>query len=222
LIDILEGCTPPKDIFSASIKNGIEKNGYFSDEVANSLIFFFMQSPYLKKNISDISFIISPLTIIEEDKLAISYSDGSFKKTTNQASYGCVRLLNESDSGLVDDFTGKKFEYQELSGVIENGTNNIGELTGIKVVIENFSDSKFQLIISDSQYSIKCFREWFYTWRKNNWKTYAKKDILNKDLIIGISELLENSKKCVFFKWVKGHNSNSFNEVCDKLAKEAF
>jgi len=165
---------------------------------------------------------ISVLNEIEGSEMGITYTDGSFKKISNEASYGVSKLLMEDDAGMYDDFSGKKFKYECFSGRVKDGTNNIGELTGLKIAIENFGDSEIQLIISDSEYSIKCFREWFYTWKNNNFRSYSKKEIANKDLIIDIYNLIKKSKKIVLFKWVKGHDNNLFNQLCDNLAKEAF
>lgn len=159
---------------------------------------------------------------IDDSEIEITYSDGSFKKATNEASYGVTKLLAESDSGLYDDFTGKKFLHQDFSEKIADGTNNIGELTGLKIAVQNFGDKEYQLIVSDSEYSIKCFREWYYAWRDNNFRNYAKKEIANKKLVLEIFKSITDSKKKVVFKWIKGHNKSPFNELCDELAKNAF
>ena len=124
--------------------------------------------------------------------------------------------------GLLDDFTGKKFIFDAFSGTIKEGTNNIGELTAIKIAIENFNNKTFQLIISDSIYGIKSYREYIHVWKNNGYKTYSKKEIKNKDLIIETYEELKEvqKNKIVLLKWTKGHDQNSFNEKCDELAKK--
>jgi len=164
---------------------------------------------------------ISILGEITDNDFSILYSDGSFKKKTDEASYGITKLLEESDEGELDMFTNKKYLYEEISGKVQEGTNNIGELSGLKHAILNFSDKKYQVIISDSEYSIKVFREWYYTWAKNDFKTHGKKEIKNKELIKEIYKLAEDSGKIILFKWTKGHVDNPFNEICDKLAKDA-
>ncbi len=164
---------------------------------------------------------IDVIAIVDSSNFGIMYTDGSFKKVTSEASYAVYKLLNEDSNGILDNFTNKKFSYMEFSEKIPEGTNNIGELTGLKVAIENFDDSKYQVIISDSEYGIKCFREWYYTWKDNNFRNYAKKQIMNKDLIVNIHDKIISSKKIVLFKWIKGHNDDTFNEMCDELAKKA-
>lgn len=164
---------------------------------------------------------VSILGEIDDSVIGITYSDGSFKKDTNEASYGVTRLLNEDDNGLLDGFTGKKYSYEAFSDKVQEGTNNIGELSGLKAAIEHFGDKKYQVIISDSEYSIKVFREWFYTWKDNNFKNYAKKEISNKELIKEIFDLSKDTEKIILYKWTKGHSDDVFNNVCDELAKEA-
>lgn len=161
-------------------------------------------------------------SVLDDTDIDIFYTDGSFSKNQDDAAYACCQLLEEAPNGLIDDFTGKKFLYNAYSGKISEGTNNIGELTGIKVAIENFGSKKYQLIISDSIYGIKSYREYVHTWKKNGWLAYNKKPIKNKELIIETyGEMKEKqNEKIVLLKWTKGHNKNSFNEKCDELAKK--
>jgi ribonuclease HI len=171
-------------------------------------------------DVEKINFSITILGQIEGN-YNITYTDGSFKKDTEEASYGVVKILEESTEGVLEEYTNKKYNYKSFSGKIKKGTNNIGELSAIKFAIDNFSDSKYQIIVSDSEYGIKSFREWFYTWRENNFKNYAKKPISNKELIVATFEAMQASGKVILFKWVKGHSKKSFNELCDELAKDA-
>jgi len=166
---------------------------------------------------------ISVDIIADTNKYSITYTDGSFKKSTKEASYGIVKLLEESKNGLNEPYTKGNFKYKTMSAKIPNGTNNIGELYGLKTAIDNFDDNKYQIIISDSEYSVKCLREWYYTWKDNNFKNYAKKTIANKDLVISIFDNIKkmNDNHLIFFKWTKGHDKNPFNELCDELAKKA-
>jgi ribonuclease HI len=167
------------------------------------------------------TFSIDVISVVDSN-YDITYTDGSFKKETNEASYGVVKILEEDNqNGLLEEFTNKKYNHSQISGKVVNGSNNIGELAALKIAIENFSESKYQIIISDSEYSVKCFREWYYTWKNNGFRNYAKKSISNKNLIIEIADKIKTSNKIVVFKWVKGHSKMTFNEICDELAKDA-
>lgn len=170
-------------------------------------------------DLDKINMQISVVAVIED--YDITYTDGSFKKETSEASYGVVKMLNESADGLTEEFTGRKYGHRELSGKVAKGTNNVGELTALKVAAQNFSDKRFQMIISDSEYGIKSLREWYYTWRENDFRNYSKKTIANKELIVETADLMRSGDKIVLFKWVKGHSKKTFNELCDELAKKA-
>lgn len=170
-------------------------------------------------------FSVTILEIIDSNDMDIFYTDGSFSKGNTQAAYACCQLLNETTGkqSSLDYFTGEVREYNSYSGIIENGTNNIGELTGIKTAVQLSGDKKFQVIISDSEYSVKAFREWIYTWKENYWRNYANKPIANEALIKETYDLLTETRKekIILFKWTAGHDNNPFNEECDKLAKSA-
>lgn len=176
-------------------------------------------------------FTVDIKKVIDEDDLEIFYTDGSFKKFTTEAGFGCCKLLEKYNGPFGiggnysrDDFTGRCYTYQKFSGAIEEGTNNIGELTAIKTAFENFGDKKYHLIISDSIYGLKSFREYIHVWRNNGYLASNNKPIKNKELICDAYEVLtkaKNNLNTVFFAWTKGHAGNGFNEICDKLAKNA-
>lgn len=159
------------------------------------------------------------LNKINDDDINIFYTDGSCKADKSAASFACCELLNEASDGLFDDFSEKNYLFNEYTGIIESGTNNVGELSGVNFAVKHLKDKKVQLIISDSEYSIKAFREWIWNWEQNGYKTYLKKPIQNDLLIKETREILKNSGKVVLYKWTKGHAKNSFNEKCDELAK---
>lgn len=218
LVPISEGFQLPKDDFYKRIKNSIERNSLNADQI-ESLIGFMELLDIASKN-PEIKFSIYPMAVLNHEEIGIGYSDGSFKKSNNSASYACVKLLKEDSKGTYDSFSDQYYTYESYNDVIKEGTNNIGELSGIKKLVELFDDKKYQVIISDSEYGLKCYREWIYNWEKNGYKTYSKKPILNQDLIKETQKLLNESGKIVMFKWVRGHNNNSFNELCDTLAKD--
>ena len=203
----------PKIVQHITQQSGIT----YSEDVYYSLFVVFKEVLEKSKAMS-----ITITECIDEEQIDIFYTDGSFSKNTEAAAYACCKLLNEDVNGLIDDFTGRKFKFDAFSGKIENGTNNIGELTAIKVATQNFGDKKYQLVISDSIYGIKSYREYIHTWKKNGYKAYNKKPIKNKELITETYELLreKQNEKIVLLKWTKGHANNSFNEKCDEMAKK--
>ena len=73
------------------------------------------------------------------------------------------------------------------------------------------------IIHTDSQYSIDCVTDWCHNWIKNGWKTSKGKDVLNKELIVDILNLMKDRN--VLFKHVYAHIGIKHNERVDTLAK---
>ncbi|MDC0169368.1 ribonuclease HI, partial [bacterium] len=53
-------------------------------------------------------------------------------------------------------------------------------------------------------------------WKKNDWKTAAKKPVKNKDLWQELD--VQSSRHTISWKWVKGHSGHRENEIADMLA----
>ena len=109
-------------------------------------------------------------------------------------------------------------KQQALSGGAAHTTNNRMEL---QAAIEGLRSLKIPCrvtLFTDSVYLRDGISKWVYRWKKNGWKTAAKKPVKNKDLweeLVRVSE-----KHNIEWRWLKGHNGNPFNEECDKLACE--
>jgi ribonuclease HI len=56
-------------------------------------------------------------------------------------------------------------------------------------------------------------------WKKNGWKTAAKKPVKNEDLWRLLDDLVQIHN--VRWHWVKGHAGHAENERADTLANEA-
>ena len=55
-------------------------------------------------------------------------------------------------------------------------------------------------------------------WKRRNWKTAGKKQVLNKDLWVKLDDLIQ--KHDVDWVWVKGHSGHVENEIADELANQ--
>lgn len=192
------------------------QTGHDSETVitVNSLYRFF-------SGVESSKFTVDVAKTFDDDDIDVFYSDGSSNRKEGTAAYAMCAILGESANPTdpVDEFTNRHVSYEAYSGKIDVGTNNIGELSGIKAAIAHAGDKEIQVIISDSEYSIKAFREWMYNWIANNYKGANGKRILNEKLIKSIIKSLQNSDKIWLFKWTKGHANNPLNEICDHLAK---
>lgn len=148
----------------------------------------------------------------------IIYCDGSSLGNPGPAGYGVVAIDTE-----------KKL-FWEYGGGAKLATNNQMELAAcifaLKLVLKSAENQKnnnsnFELRL-DSKYVIQGSTEWMKNWKKNNWKNTQKKDVLNKNEWLIISDLLEKIKEeKINLKWthVYGHTGEKWNERVDEIAK---
>jgi ribonuclease HI len=107
----------------------------------------------------------------------------------------------------------------ERSGGERDTTNNRMELTAVIRAIRAARRHNEIEIHTDSQYVKNGMQTWIKNWRKNNWRTADKKPVKNQDLWQKLDELANNTK--IHWVWVRGHNGEEFNEMCDELARTA-
>jgi ribonuclease HI len=72
---------------------------------------------------------------------------------------------------------------------------------------------------TDSKYVLQGINDWIVNWKKNGWKTAAKKPVKNVDLWKQLDE--EASRHDIKWHWVKGHSGVPGNEAADQLANDA-
>jgi ribonuclease HI len=76
-------------------------------------------------------------------------------------------------------------------------------------------------VVSDSTYVVNCFRDaWWKNWLARGWRNSAGKPVANRDLWEPLIELYR-ARGDVAFRWVKGHGTDPFNNLVDRLAVEA-
>lgn len=100
-------------------------------------------------------------------------------------------------------------------------TNQRAELTAVARALDHIPIDREAVIVTDSNYSIKCLTEWFPTWEKKGWKNSAGKDVENKDLIEPIIARIRERNMCrakTKFQWIKGHANDPGNVAADALA----
>lgn len=106
---------------------------------------------------------------------------------------------------------------KELYGGEEETTNNRMELTA---AIEALNALKRPCVVelhTDSQYVKGGVTGWIKGWKKNGWKTSAKKPVKNVDLWQALDEA--QTRHDVRWHWVKGHAGHPDNEKADELAR---
>lgn len=107
---------------------------------------------------------------------------------------------------------------KEKSGGDKDTTNNRMEMMACIVALESLKESVTVNMTTDSQYVKKGIQQWIHNWKKNGWKTSAKKPVKNQDLWIRLDAQME--RHTVNWFWVKGHAGHPDNERADELARQ--
>lgn len=77
-------------------------------------------------------------------------------------------------------------------------------------------------IVSDSTYVVNCFRDrWWEKWLAKGWVGSARQPVANRDLWEPLVDLYRFNPGRIKFRWVKGHSSDPFNDLVDRLAVAA-
>lgn len=108
---------------------------------------------------------------------------------------------------------------KKLNGYEAETTNNRMELTAAIESLRVLKRACEIELYTDSKYVMQGIKEWIENWKKNNWKTAAKKDVKNVDLWRALDK--EAARHRVNWHWVKGHSGNHGNEIADQLANQA-
>ncbi len=139
----------------------------------------------------------------------VIYTDGGCHGNPGPGGWGAVVLDGDN--------------VKELSGGEKTTTNNRMELTAAinalsyAKTVPGGTDREIMLY-SDSQYVKNGITSWITSWKRNGWKTAAKKPVLNQDLWQQLDAL--NAELPVSWHWVKGHAGVKWNEVCDSLCQK--
>tara|TARA_B100001248_G_scaffold59897_1_gene41081 strand:- start:4643 stop:5080 length:438 start_codon:yes stop_codon:yes gene_type:complete len=108
---------------------------------------------------------------------------------------------------------------KEIYGASKNTTNNIMELTAVIESLKNLKMPCELIITTDSKYVKNGITEWIHNWKKNGWRTAAKKEVKNKELWVELDSLIQIHS--ISWDWVKGHSGHPENERADLLANVA-
>ncbi|MBI5281244.1 MAG: ribonuclease HI [Candidatus Solibacter usitatus] len=108
---------------------------------------------------------------------------------------------------------------KEMSGAEAHTTNNRMELTAAIRALAALRESCEVEIVTDSQYVKNGVQSWMDGWKKNGWRTAAKKPVLNQDLWMALDE--QAARHTTNWVWTKGHAGHQDNNRCDELARSA-
>ncbi|MDB9862466.1 ribonuclease HI [Litorivicinus sp.] len=117
---------------------------------------------------------------------------------------------------------GVLLEYDGLEKTLFGGTpettNNRMELTAAIEGLQALKRSCEVDLYTDSVYVRDGVTKWITNWKKNGWKTSAKKPVANQDLWQQLDAIVGQHN--VRWHWVKGHSGHPGNERADQLANQ--
>ncbi|MFB8028319.1 MULTISPECIES: ribonuclease H [unclassified Streptomyces] len=106
------------------------------------------------------------------------------------------------------------------AGPLGTATNNVAELTALLELLRSTDPAAPVEVRMDSQYAMNAVTKWLPGWKRNGWKTSAGKPVANRELVVGIDELL--SARSVTFRYVPAHqvDGDPLNALADQAASE--
>lgn len=143
------------------------------------------------------------------------YTDGSSNNKTREGGWAFVVLsdgrIKHKEFGHKSDTTNNRME---LTAILNALHHCINKYTFGKLII--YTDSKY---ISNTIHF-----DWATDWKSKGWKSFMGEDTKNVDLweeFLNIKARLNRRNLGLEVRWVRGHDGNKYNEMCDQLAKES-
>lgn len=118
--------------------------------------------------------------------------------------------------GVVLDARGQS---RTLNGFEPDTTNNRMELTAVIEGLRALNRPCRVELVTDSTYVMHGVTQWMDNWKRNGWKTAARKPVKNVDLWQMLDAEVQRHE--IDWRWVRGHTGNAGNELADQLANQA-
>ena len=133
------------------------------------------------------------------------FTDGACSGNPGPGGWGAILRWNGVD--------------KELKGGEALTTNNRMELLAAIRALEALRGGPHRIeLYTDSSYVKDGISGWIHGWKRNGWKTAAKKPVKNAELWQELDAL--TGRHDIQWKWVKGHAGHPENERADELARE--
>lgn len=137
------------------------------------------------------------------DKVTI-HTDGACSGNPGPGGWGAVLQSNG--------------HIKELKGGAPSTTNNQMELTAAIEALNALKRPCEVDLFTDSVYVRDGLTKWIYNWKRNGWRTAAKKPVKNVELWQALDEAVR--RHTIEWHWLKGHAGDEMNERADRLANE--
>lgn len=137
-----------------------------------------------------------------------AYTDGACSGNPGPGGWGA--LLQAKNGAEV-------LKERTLSGGEAQTTNNRMELLAAINALEALGRPTSITVVTDSAYVKNGVTGWIHGWKRNGWKTAAKKPVKNVELWQRLDEA--QARHQVTWEWVKGHAGHPENERADELAR---
>ncbi|SLN33493.1 ribonuclease HI [Oceanibacterium hippocampi] len=139
-----------------------------------------------------------------ETKPVTIYTDGACSGNPGPGGWGAVLIHGDRE--------------REIKGGEPDTTNNRMELMAAIEALRALKRHCRVELFTDSTYVRDGITRWLPGWKRNGWKTAAKKPVKNKDLWEALER--EMARHEVSWHWVKGHSGHPENDRADRLARE--
>ncbi len=133
------------------------------------------------------------------------FTDGACSGNPGPGGWGAIMRFNGSE--------------KEFSGGAAETTNNRMEMMAAIAALEQLSRPCTVRIYTDSTYLKDGITQWIHNWKRNGWRTKARKPVKNVDLWQRLDQIIELHE--ISWHWVKGHAGHPKNERADELARVA-
>ena len=137
-----------------------------------------------------------------------AYTDGACSGNPGPGGWGTLLQAKDGDTVVKE---------RELKGGEALTTNNQMELMAAIMALETLGKPCAITVITDSQYVKNGVTGWIHGWKRNGWRTAAKKPVKNAELWQRLDAA--QARHHVTWEWVKGHAGHPENERADELAR---
>ncbi|MEL6257740.1 MAG: ribonuclease HI [Pseudomonadota bacterium] len=132
------------------------------------------------------------------------WTDGACSGNPGPGGWGALLKSNDAE--------------KEIYGGEPDTTNNRMELMAAIEALNSLKGACSVVLHTDSQYVKDGLTKWMAGWKRNGWKTAAKKPVKNQDLWMALDDAC--SRHDIEWRWVKGHAGDEGNERADALARK--